>query len=324
MKVITLDIKNLYVNLPIKGIIDTTRFWLNKNGNTNELTKQTLCLLETILRQNYFQHNEQFFQPEKGIAVGSPISSTVAEIYLQYIEEMYIKQWLDSKEIVYYKRYVDDILIIYDQNRMNAKTILHQINTVDKNLQFKITTEENNTINYLDISIYRNNNSIDLDIYRKPTGTDTTIYFTSNHPHEHRLAAFRYYIHRMITLPITEKSKQEEWNTILTIAKNNGYSTSTINKLRMKLTNRRHKQQCPNMTQHNYNNKKWVTFTYFSPTIRCITNLFKHSKLKIAYRTTNTIQQQIPERTNSKNPSGIYKLKCNTCEKCMLVNQTDP
>ena len=71
--------------------------------------------------------------------MGSPISSTVAEIYLQYIEEMYVKQWLDSKEIIYYKRYVDDILIIYDQNRTNEQTISHQINTVDQNLQFKIT-----------------------------------------------------------------------------------------------------------------------------------------------------------------------------------------
>ena len=238
--------------------------------------------------------------------MGSSISSTVAEIYLQYVEEMYIKQWLDSKEIIYYKRYVDDILIIYDQNRTNEQAILHQINTADKNLQFKMSTEENNTINYLDISIYRNNNSIELNIYRKPTGTDTTIHFTSNHPHEHNT-------HRMITLPITEKSKQEEWSTILTIAKNNGYPTSIINKLRMKLIDRRQKQQCPKITQHN-ENKKWITFTYFSPTIRRITNLFKHSNLKIAYRTTNTIQQQLTERTSNKNPSGVYKIKCNTCD----------
>jgi len=69
------------------------------------------------MKQNYFQYNEQFLQPDKGIAMGSPISSMMAGIYLQYIEETYIKQWLESKEIVYYKRYFDDILIIYDQNK---------------------------------------------------------------------------------------------------------------------------------------------------------------------------------------------------------------
>ena len=67
------------------------------------------------MKQNYFQYNERFLQPDKGISMGSPISSTMAEIYLKYIEETYVKQWLESKEILYYKRYDEDILIIYDQ-----------------------------------------------------------------------------------------------------------------------------------------------------------------------------------------------------------------
>jgi hypothetical protein len=31
-KIITLDIKDLYANLPKKGIIQTTKFWLDKNS----------------------------------------------------------------------------------------------------------------------------------------------------------------------------------------------------------------------------------------------------------------------------------------------------
>ena len=41
--------------------------------------------------------------------MGSPLSGTLAELYLQRIEKEYIKQWIDSEEIYYYKRYVDDI-----------------------------------------------------------------------------------------------------------------------------------------------------------------------------------------------------------------------
>jgi len=57
----------------------------------------------------------------------------------------------------------------------NKQTILEAINKIDQNLQFKMSTEENNKINCLDIAIHRNNNNIDIIIYRKPTGTDTTI-----------------------------------------------------------------------------------------------------------------------------------------------------
>jgi hypothetical protein len=132
--------------------------------------------------------------------------------------ETHINQWLESREIVYNKRYVDDILIIFDQNKTSEQIIINHVNNIDKHLQFKISTQGINLTNYLDISIHRNNNNIDIGIYRKPTCTDTTIQFSSNHPYEHKLASFNYYINRMITLPITEQSKQQEWKVILTIA----------------------------------------------------------------------------------------------------------
>jgi len=43
--------------------------------------------------------------------------------------------------------------------------------------------------------------------------------------------------------------------------------------------------------------------------------LFKHTDLNIAFRATNTSQQQLSEKQNNINPNGIYKLKCNTCNK---------
>ena len=49
----------------------------------------------------------KLYQPEKGIAMGSPISITMAESYLQYIEGTHIKQWWDAGKITYYRRYVD-------------------------------------------------------------------------------------------------------------------------------------------------------------------------------------------------------------------------
>jgi hypothetical protein len=43
-------------------------------------------------------------------------------------------------------------------------------------------------------------------IHRKPTQTDTTTLFTSNHPLEHKLAAYGFYINRISPL-ITEEAK---------------------------------------------------------------------------------------------------------------------
>jgi hypothetical protein len=81
--------------------------------------------------------------------MGSPISSTIAEIYIQFLEELYVKQWSDSRHVLYYKRYVDDILIIYNQNKTNEQDILNHANNINKHLQFKLSTEENNLIKLL-------------------------------------------------------------------------------------------------------------------------------------------------------------------------------
>ena len=204
-RIITLDIKDLYMNLPPKVIIKATRHWLNKNNNNREIINQVLNILWTIMKQNYFQYKDKFYQPERGKGMGSPISGTMAETYLQYIEETNIKQWWDTGEIIHYRRYVDDIIIIYDTKKIQDNIIEQEINKIDENLQFKMTTEDNNTINYLDLTLKRSSNTIDLSIYRKATNTDTTIHYQSNHPYEHKIAAFRYYVNRMNTLPITEK-----------------------------------------------------------------------------------------------------------------------
>jgi hypothetical protein len=93
-----------------------------------------------------------------------------------------------------------------------------------------------------------------------------------------------YYINRLTTLPITEKSKQKEWETILTIAKNNGYPPALIHRLKTKLTNKKRalKQNCTQQQQQETATlrNKWVMFTYFSPLVRKISNLFRQTDLK--------------------------------------------
>jgi len=88
------------------------------------------------MEQNYFQYNDSFYKPHKGVAMGSPLSGTLAELYLQRIENEYIKQWLDSKEIHYYKRYVDDILILFNtKNTRGTNTKGHQPHKQTPNFQ---------------------------------------------------------------------------------------------------------------------------------------------------------------------------------------------
>jgi len=70
--------------------------------------------------------------------------------------------------------------------------------------------------------------------------------------------------------------------------------------------------------------KKWTTFTYFSSMIRRITNLFKDTNIIIAFKTTNTIQQQLSkENINRTNPNGYTNYSATHVTGCILDKQVD-
>jgi hypothetical protein len=178
--------------------------------NKDPQKTQQIIKLKVILEQNYFTFQQQTFKTAQGVAMGSPISGLIAELFLQQSEETHLKHILESKKIIYYARYVDDILIIYDSAKINTQDIDTYINSIHKNIKLNSTHEEQCSINFLDLTITQNHNKLEIDIYRKPTTTDTTINFLSNHPTEHKMTAYRYYIDRMHTPPLDESKKRKE------------------------------------------------------------------------------------------------------------------
>jgi len=126
--------------------------------------------------------------------MGSPLSSLIAEIFLQHYEDPNIEQLLDTKSIALYVRYVDGILVIFDTTKFNLHTINTYINKIHSNIKLFPTYEEHNSIAFLDLKITRRHTELEVDIYRKPTTTDTTINFLSKHPIEHKMAVFRFHI----------------------------------------------------------------------------------------------------------------------------------
>jgi hypothetical protein len=72
------------------------------------------------------------------------------------------------------------------------------------------THEYKNTISFLDLLLIQHPDKIEIGIFRKPTTTNTTINYTSNHPTEHKMTAFRYLIHRLTSLPLTTERKKTE------------------------------------------------------------------------------------------------------------------
>jgi hypothetical protein len=90
-------------------------------------------------------------------------------------------------------------------------------------------------INILDLKIIRKTTNMEIDIYRKPTTTGTTVKYLSNHSMQHKLAAYRYHINRMFSLPLTKEREIKEWKPIQTSAYNKNFSSTLVTKLKYQI-----------------------------------------------------------------------------------------
>ena len=79
----------------------------------------------------------------------------------------------------------------------------------------------------------------------------------------------------MHSLPLNPNEKQNKWNTIQTVAKNNGFPTNFIKRINQQIEHNRKNKEHKNNKPHT--TKIQTTFKYFSPLVRKITNLFKHT-----------------------------------------------
>jgi hypothetical protein len=117
---------------------------------------------------------------------------------------------------------VDDILIIFYAANITAEAILEDHNAKNQKLKYKMETESNQRISFLDLSIYIRANEFTLGIYGEPTYTDTVIPESSDHPNNHKQAAFNCLLDRARKIPITNNERDKEIDQINAIATNNG------------------------------------------------------------------------------------------------------
>jgi hypothetical protein len=130
---------------------------------------EILTWFDTVTQQNYFSNNDNIILQKDGLAMGASSSSTISEIFLQFLEHTKLILIAEQHQLINYFRYVDDILIVYDTLQTDINTTTNSFNSLHPNMLFTNETEQDNRINFLDITIKRLSNHVNVSIYRKPT-----------------------------------------------------------------------------------------------------------------------------------------------------------
>ena len=270
----------------------------------------------SCLSQNYCTFNNKFYQQKDGLPMGSPISPLLAEIFMSTFEnKLFTSKNPLVNSIHFWARYVDDIICIWKGSDRQLTLLLDFLNSFYPAIKFTQEIEVHQQLNFLDLTICRMTDSLDYKIFRKPTSTDTVIPSDSYQSYKVKMAAFHSLTHRILNIPLSKTNYNTELDKIHSIATNNGYPPSMID--RMIHRKRRDiilKSIYPTPSENP--NNKFYKLNYVKGTSNKIINILKKYNIRTTCINSNNIGKIL---TNSKDKrdklskSGIYSINCNEC-----------
>ena len=85
------DVSALFTSVPVDPALNIMKDLLEKDHTLKERTvmevSDIILLLEFCLKNTYFSFQDQFYEHVEGAAMSSPVSTIVATIYVEYLEQ---------------------------------------------------------------------------------------------------------------------------------------------------------------------------------------------------------------------------------------------
>ena len=160
--------------------------------------KEIILLLEFCLKNMYFSFQDQFCEQVEGVAMGSPVSPIVANLYMEYLKQKSSQYCNPSPMLL--QRYVDDPFVI--QKEINKQDFLQHINNVDPAIQFTLeTNKEDGATPFLDTIVKPEaDGNLSITVYRKPNHMDQHLQWDSHHHLSAKFSVIHTLTHRAQTV----------------------------------------------------------------------------------------------------------------------------
>lgn len=234
-----LDVESLYTSVPHTGALEALTLFLNQRPPDSKPETHVLIeLTETLLTHNYFMFQDENYLQVKGVSMGSKASPSIANIYMGLFEQNYVFNSTENVFLPYikmWKRYIDDICILWTGDETTLLNFFNFLNVKNEHLKFTMEHDQHQ-VNFLDISITRQNGTFQTDVYRKPCYRNSLLKSDSFHPTplKNSLPISQFY--RIRRICSTEKSFQEQTETLKNMFTSRGYTQDIVDKAAEKVS----------------------------------------------------------------------------------------
>ena len=319
----SLDIQDLYNNIPINKAIDITLKRLNDNNKLDNLpfTKTDIKeLLNLTLKNSYFQFNGKFYKQKTGLPMGNTLSPILADIYMDEYQKQHLHEINIPNKIW---RYVDDILIITKMNKQQLDKYVYDLNKIPGKIRFTSEFEQSDKINYLDTTLTKttiNNETLKIRWFRKDTAADRLLNYKSSHGKSIKNNIVKNMTTRILETTQDSKEQQEDLNKLKDMLLKSNYPLKEIEKLI--------KQTCQEFKSNNNkskdkNNNEFICSLIlpYAPGMEVLKRrLEKKLKIKLFFSYPHKLQSQFNQSLKVPSKAVIYQIPC-SCKQT-YVGQT--
>ena len=157
-----------------------------------------------------FQYRRQQYKLLDGVAMGSPVSPIVADIFMEDLEDKTFATY-DATPRVWY-RFVDDVITVVKKH--NTQGLLLHHNQQHGRIQFTMEVENSGSLPFMDIRITRQpQGELTKEVYQKATHTNRYVPFSSHYPMSVKSGVVACLANRAIRVRKAEVARQEEMQT---------------------------------------------------------------------------------------------------------------
>ena len=180
---VSFDVKNLFTQVPIDEALRMVREKLTSDQTLTERTSipapQLVELVELCLRSSYFEFQGSFYEQVDGTALGSPLSSVIANLYMESLEETAIGSATFQPSLCVHC--VDDMFVIWPHGQQELHVFHEHLNNQHPGIQFTMEEESGCKLPFFDVLMTKKDDRLLTSVYQKPTHTERYIPFNSHH-----------------------------------------------------------------------------------------------------------------------------------------------
>ena len=321
---ISFDVTSLFTNVPLEETLNLAVETIFEHRTDLKISKKELLeLFRFCTSKTNFLFDGKVYDQIDGIAMGSPIAPTLANLFMGHHEKQWIENFQGEKPI-FYKRYVDDIFAVFN-NREQALEFYEYINKQHPNVKFTKEENVNFKLAFLDVMVENSENLI-TTIYHKPTFTGLMTNFRSFVPQGYKINLIKTLLDRLFKICNTREGFDVGVKKLTHFLLRNSFPEKVIQRNIKQFLDKKssgaeieernveiHYFKLPYVGEYSNQIKKRLSKLYktFCKLDKDIRVIFNTSKIRDYFSTKDTV----PKCFKS---SVVYQYTCARCASCYV------